>query len=485
MSRRMYEALLSVGDFPHQVIPLTMESTKLDPSQPNYRAIDSENFVAIQFLEHVDYLDRERSIYSPEGDYPTQYVLNEPPEGFPPVFRLAANPEAVFITAEAREALKEAGILGTAYTPTSNIELPREVDLPVPIVGTPVSTFEISFNGTCQFQTAALARSTAEQLFNSGEIEFNRDDIDIRNSFLMIHKTFIGDTDDWYAYSRALEEIADKSIDTYISCKNEVKSDDCGALQVHNVVTNRELSPDLIQFPRRKNDIGQGDNVAYRLSWGFDHLDFGDAENDVNIEQFEGWRETSWLMKTTPYNLPDQVVFFTNFELLACTDFPVNDVNWPIMSRRMYYVLQSLGNFPHQVIPIAMVHDRFSDLNNPPELFLEDGQPNPELTNFDDYVAIQLLEESDYFDFDDSVYIRHKKNPQEIHTVETYVLNRPSQGFPPIFRLRAYPRNIFISAEARQALEEAGIRGPAYFTLDDGYGTYSEIDIPLQLPIYS
>jgi hypothetical protein len=130
----MYYTLLAIKDFPHRVIPVTMESTKLDPSQPNYRTTDSENFVAIQFLEHANYLDRKLSIYSPEGDYLKQYALNEPPEGFPPVFRLAANPGAVFITAEAREALKEAGILGTAYFSTFNIELPQEVDLPVPIV---------------------------------------------------------------------------------------------------------------------------------------------------------------------------------------------------------------------------------------------------------------------------------------------------------------------------------------------------------------
>jgi hypothetical protein len=134
MSLRMYEVLLSVGDFPHRVIPVTMESTKLDPSQPNYRTIDSDSFVAIQFLEYADYFDRKRSIYSPEGNYPTHYVLNEPPEGFPPVFRLAVNPGVICISAEARKALQKVGIIGTAYIPCSDIFLLREVDLPVPII---------------------------------------------------------------------------------------------------------------------------------------------------------------------------------------------------------------------------------------------------------------------------------------------------------------------------------------------------------------
>lgn len=121
MSRRMYYALLAVKDFSHRVIPLVMESTKLDVSQPNHRTIDAKNFVAIQFLEHANYFDHERSIYNSEEKYPERYVLNKPPEGFPPLFRLSVNPGAVFISAEARDALKEAGIVGTSYSPASQI----------------------------------------------------------------------------------------------------------------------------------------------------------------------------------------------------------------------------------------------------------------------------------------------------------------------------------------------------------------------------
>jgi hypothetical protein len=134
MSRRMYYTLLAVKDFPHRAIPLIMESTKLDVSQPTYRTIDSENFVAIQFLEHANYFDYERSIYNLEEQYPERYILNKPPEEFPPLFRLSVNPGAIFISAEAREALKKAGIVGTAYFPASQVGLPQEIDLPIPLI---------------------------------------------------------------------------------------------------------------------------------------------------------------------------------------------------------------------------------------------------------------------------------------------------------------------------------------------------------------
>jgi hypothetical protein len=220
---------------------------------------------------------------------------------------------------------------------------------------------------------------------------------------------------------------------------------------------------------------------AYRLTWEFDHLESCDEEYDLEIHEFERWSETSRLMKVTPYDLPDPVVFYTDFELLACTDFPVNNVNWPIMSRRMHYILKSVGDFSHRVIPLAIIHDRFTDLTNPPQLFLDNGQPNPKLTNFNDYVAVQLLEESNFFDFKNSEYEPDSDFPEWVKSVEKYELNEPSGGYPPLFRLAADAVSLFISEKARQALSEAGIRGTAYYTLDDGYSLQDEVDIPVEL----
>jgi hypothetical protein len=222
---------------------------------------------------------------------------------------------------------------------------------------------------------------------------------------------------------------------------------------------------------------------AYRLRWETEHKEFNDREHDMEIWEFPGSDWTNEFYKITPYELPDPVIFNADFAQLARTDYLENDVNWPVMSRRMYYVLCSVGDLPHRVIPIAML----DDLAYPYErerCFISDGQPNPEVTNFDDYVAVQLLEESDYFDFDRSEYEPDPEFPEWALSVKRFVLNEPPKGFPPLFRLSAYSVAFFISAEAREALKEAGIRGTAYYALNDGYSLQDEVDIPVPIPRY-
>jgi hypothetical protein len=116
--------------------------------------------------------------------------------------------------------------------------------------------------------------------------------------------------------------------------------------------------------------------------------------------------------------------------------------------------------------------------------FLPNGQPKPEVTNFDDFVVLQLLERNDYFDFERSQYKKNSRRPEWIDAVEVYVLNEPPGGFPPLFRLNVTPSSLFISAEAREALKESGIRGTAYYSLNDGYSLQDEVDIPVPIPTY-
>jgi hypothetical protein len=222
---------------------------------------------------------------------------------------------------------------------------------------------------------------------------------------------------------------------------------------------------------------------AYRLTWELDHKKFNDREHDMEIWEFPGSDGTTRLMETTVYDLPNPVIFNADFAQLTRTDYPENDVNWPVMSRRMYYVLCSVGDFPHRAIPIAMLDDLAFPYDRE-RCFISHGQPNPEVTNFDDFVAVQLLEHSNYFDFERSEYEPSPNFPEWVRSVDRYILNEPREGFPPLFRLSADAVELFISAEAREALREAGIRGTAYYALNDGYSLQDEVDIPVPIPTY-
>jgi hypothetical protein len=222
---------------------------------------------------------------------------------------------------------------------------------------------------------------------------------------------------------------------------------------------------------------------AYRLSWEFDHMELYDGEEEIHLRAFPGSEWIAGLIEQPPCDLPNPVMFEADFSALRDTDYPISDVNWPVMSRRMYYALLALGDFPHRVTPVAMIDDTSFVFES--ELrFLPNGQPKPEVTNFDDFVVIQLLEESDYFDFERSEYKPDPDFPEWVLSVNRYVLSEPPDGFPPLFRLAANSSPLFISAEAREALKEAGIRGTAYYALNDGYSLQKEVDIPVPVPTY-
>jgi hypothetical protein len=220
--------------------------------------------------------------------------------------------------------------------------------------------------------------------------------------------------------------------------------------------------------------MGQRTDTAYRLTWNFDYIRFSRKEYELELWEFPGSEWIAGLMENDALELPNPVVFFGSHNLLNYIDYPSNNKYWPIMSRRMYYILTSLGDFPHRAIPIALIDgSKFPD--EPERCFLANGQPDPEITNFNTLLAVQILERSSFFDFAYSEYERHPRDPDWVRSVNRYALGEPSGGFPPLFRLEVTPSELFISPKAREALRESGIRGTAYYPLDC---LQSEVDNP-------
>jgi len=158
-------------------------------------------------------------------------------------------------------------------------------------------------------------------------------------------------------------------------------------------------------------------------------------------------------------------MFEANFRTLGVIDYPYNDVSWPIMSKKMLDTLLAVGTFPHRVIPVIMIDDTVMT----PDRYDEAGNPKPGVGT-DRFVAIQLLEELDVFDWEQSVYERHERFPEYVTFVEKLALKTRPGGFPPLFYIAHYPARLFVSAEARLALEKAGIQGLEFVSLADFRG---------------
>ena len=154
-SQRMIEILLSVKDFKHRKYPIKILrdiAIKFLKNPDGYKipnpyeeldffekkSIRNDMFI-LQTIELLDVFDWEKSIYKQSelskevgtAGHVSEYVLKEPKGGLPPLFHISASPTLLFISREAREALKIAKIKGLAFGSLKN-SWRSEVDVPIP-----------------------------------------------------------------------------------------------------------------------------------------------------------------------------------------------------------------------------------------------------------------------------------------------------------------------------------------------------------------
>jgi hypothetical protein len=189
---------------------------------------------------------------------------------------------------------------------------------------------------------------------------------------------------------------------------------------------------------------------AYRLDHNVDHIDYPRTPGqDADLVEGPEWDNAkSMFWKPEPIQTQTPLVFSDGMDvILQTTDYPYVAPTIPVMSKRMLEALLSVGDFPHQAIPVVIKSRLSSNLV------------------YDNFVAVQLLEHLDVFDWDNSVYEMNSVLPEYIGNVDRLVLKEPSEGLPPIFRIQDYETLLYVSARARAALEQADIKGVEFRNL--------------------
>jgi hypothetical protein len=217
--------------------------------------------------------------------------------------------------------------------------------------------------------------------------------------------------------------------------------------------------------------------VAHSLSPSLDFLNLL-AEDPMDRQYGEAEKYNALIyVPTEPKGIPwsgtsgtipypgSEPIDFVGFldERLHQTDYLyTNDSDLkPIISKRMLYVLRSVGEFPHKVISTRIYDYGFQaqGRNN------YEGNTIPPAGEFnEDYVSLQLLEHVDGIDYEQTEF-RPSVNPAILPPrITNLILQEPVGGFPPVFRLNRAGENIFlfVSPAAKEALEEAGIKGLSF-----------------------
>jgi hypothetical protein len=195
---------------------------------------------------------------------------------------------------------------------------------------------------------------------------------------------------------------------------------------------------------------------AYKLRHDAVHIEDTSRERDAYIVQWPEFLDyTLKFMDPDDFDYPNHGVEFHGYESsLSDTDYPYNNVRWPIMSKRMLHTLLAVREFPYRTWDVPFVG--FPD--NAPVMMLEKGLSGG-VRHDDEFVAVQLLEQLDIFDWENSIYKMHSIFPEEVDRIRKLVLKVPEEGLPPIFRLRVDPVLLYVSPEGRKALEAAKIKG--------------------------
>jgi hypothetical protein len=188
------------------------------------------------------------------------------------------------------------------------------------------------------------------------------------------------------------------------------------------------------------------------LDWEISSL--GDEDYFAYLVKFPGSEDILGFDLAREYELPARIYFSGNFAKLKVIDYPYNDVRWPLMSQLMRTVLQKTGKFQCREIPVTMLDDTVPKS----ELFPKGGEPDAKYA-LERFAAVQLLQHLDAFDWDRSEFRRSEHVPTLVTRIKKLALKPVVGGYPPLFRLSACPTLLFVSAEARSAMENEHISG--------------------------
>ena len=196
---------------------------------------------------------------------------------------------------------------------------------------------------------------------------------------------------------------------------------------------------------------------AYKLKCNLDRFEgYGEEEYSCDAELMENSSHPVNLdmlfSKPEPINIDSEIRLQGLLSFVEGIDYLYTKPTLPIISKRMLYVLKAIGNFPHQEIPVVIEDDQ-ADFDRELKEWVRSGRAN------NNYVAVHILEHLDIFDRENSIYKPDSFDPKEVRAETKLVLHKPEGGLPPLFKLSVMPGYLFVSPEAKLALEESGITG--------------------------
>jgi hypothetical protein len=194
-------------------------------------------------------------------------------------------------------------------------------------------------------------------------------------------------------------------------------------------------------------------NKIYSLNWDSNHI--VDDNLDAYHLTFQNSEMATLLFLHPKYKdkLPLELLFRANFNLIPKVDYPLTDLNIPILSNKMISILQECGNFDAIFTDVIMIDDTYLD-----NIFNSEGTLKNEVKIDKSYKALTIINREDCFDFKNSIYMPNELNPSIPGYIKKLILKKKS-NFSPIFRIKESSSTLFITELAKNKLQQNDIEG--------------------------
>ncbi|MEZ4924027.1 MAG: hypothetical protein R2780_12720 [Crocinitomicaceae bacterium] len=149
------------------------------------------------------------------------------------------------------------------------------------------------------------------------------------------------------------------------------------------------------------------------------------------------------------------------FHLIPDFDYPLTDLNIPVLSDRMIDVLESVGEFEYRPIETIMLDD--ADLR---KRVFSNGNLTNEINQLNCYKSLVISNYIDCFDNEKSDWEPSEFDPTKVGYIRNLVIQTEGINIPPIFRIKENPTALYITEEAKKALEAASIKGCVLVEVD-------------------
>jgi hypothetical protein len=147
---------------------------------------------------------------------------------------------------------------------------------------------------------------------------------------------------------------------------------------------------------------------------------------------------------------------------LEDTDIPITSGSQLlVISKGLLELLLTIKPFAYRAIPLVIVDDIIRKRNE--EKYLPSGEVKPGVKTNTNYVLVKLLRHV-LMDREKSIYRQKIIEGEEfISGISKLELIEPEDGLDPIFRVKERPATLLATEEAKEQMEQHGIKGIVYY----------------------